>query len=258
MNLLRGENIRFSYGKREILKGINLYLRAGEMTGLVGANGAGKSTLLKCLAGGLTGFSGEIFLREKSSRSLSALEKARFMGYLPQERQVHWDLNCEQVVALGRNPYLRAFQALSARDYAAVSGAMRETDTADYGARGILELAEGEKARVLLARVLAGEPGLILADEPAAGLDPAHQLRVMRLLRARADQGAGVLTVLHDLNLAITFCQRVILMHEGSILAEGSPAQVSTPENLTLAYGVKPRFYQDAGHSFLRFLENDS
>lgn len=258
MNLLRGENIYFSYGKREVLRGVNFYLRAGEMTGLVGANGAGKSTLLKCLAGGLTPLSGTIYAEEKESRLLPAQEKARFMGYLPQERQVHWDLSCEQVTALGRNPYLEAFQSLSARDHAAIKEAMQETGTAEYAARGILELSEGEKARVLLARVLAGEPRVILADEPAAGLDPAHQLRVMRLLRGRADKGAGVLAVLHDLNLALTFCQRVILLHEGAVLAEGKPLEVFTAENLMKAYGLTPRFYQDAGHSFLRFIENES
>ena len=220
-----------------VLRGVDAAVRPGEMLGLIGANGAGKSTLLRTLAGLRAPDSGSVTLGGVALGGIAAARLALARAYLPQDPIAHWPLTVAEVVALGRLPHRRAV-ADPALHQAAISRAMHRTRIEPLQARSIGELSGGERMRVLLARALAVEAPLLLADEPVAGLDPLHQLRIMQVLHRLAASGAGVAVVLHDLTLAARFCDRLLLLHGGRVLAEGAPATVLTDANLALAYGV--------------------
>jgi iron complex transport system ATP-binding protein len=167
---------------------------------------------------------------------------ARTLAYLPQERLVHWGLTARAVVALGRLPYQPFGMGESAADRAAVDAALAAMDSVHLAHRPVPELSGGERARVLVARALSQEPRVLLADEPAAGLDPAHQLTLFRHLADLAAGGRTVIAALHDLSLAARFCHSIALVHEGRTLAAGPPEDVLTPEHLAAAYGIAARY----------------
>ena len=244
--LIRASEIRLELGARRVLDGVDLELRAGEVLGLIGPNGAGKTSLLRVLAGLLPPTSGTVSIA-------AALERlpARGIGYLPQSAEVHWPLSVERVVALGRLPHLPPFRSPHAEDSAHILTAMRATDVADLASRSVMEVSGGERARVLLARVLAGEPRVILADEPVTGLDPYHQLEVMALFRAEAARGRAVLMVMHDLVLAGRFCDRLVLVDDACVVASGSPQEVLDAEIVARVYRVTTVSGAFAGERYL-------
>lgn len=169
---------------------------------------------------------------------LDARERARRLAYLPQGGQVHWPLTARQVTALGRAPHRAAFAGPSRADEAAVDLALARAHATDLAQRRVDTLWGGERGRVLLARALAGEPQLLLADEPTAALDPRHQLGIMALLGALAAEGMAVIAVLHDLALAARACPRLVLLQNGRIVADGPPDAVLTPHRLATVYGL--------------------
>jgi iron complex transport system ATP-binding protein len=240
--LMEAEGIDFSFLRREVLRGVQFELNAGEVVGLIGPNGTGKSTFMKILAGLLTPRRGAVRISGCAVAGMSAKTLARQVAYLPQFDEVHWPMAVEKVVALGRIPYLDPWKEMGASDRQAVWEAMEETGTDALAGRPINELAGGERRLVCLARVLAGNPSVILADEPAGGLDPNHQLQVMELLRKTAAGGKGILTVLHDLSLAARFCDRIYLMNCGTIMASGCAREVLTPEKIRENYRVDAVF----------------
>ncbi len=228
---------------RHLLKNIGLSLAAGEFVGLIGPNGAGKSSLLRLLAGLAAPSSGELGLQfgDQPVRALNAinpLERAKLLAYLPQQERPAWPLEVEHLVGLGRSPWHRPLGGKSARDIAAVEQALALTELQALRNRRVDTLSGGELQRALLARVFAGEPQIILADEPIAALDPYHQLHMMELLRAQAQRGGSVLAALHDLSLAARYCSRLVLIHQGELIAEGEPAQVLSEDNLRQVYGI--------------------
>lgn len=239
MSLIQVHQLDVVLGRCPVVQGVSLEVRPGEVIGLIGPNGAGKSTLVKALAGILPAHAGDIRLEDRPFSQWRAAERARMTGYLPQGAHIHWPLSVERTVALGRIPHQSPWQPLSDADRQAVREALEATDTAALAARRVDALAGGEKTLVMIARVLAGEPRVILADEPVAGLDPYHQLQVMELLRSRAQQGCGILVVLHDLSLAARFCHRLYFMKTGRFLAAGAPAEVLTPEHLREGYSIE-------------------
>lgn len=238
MTLLRARNLSLSLGGTPILKALDLSVKPGEVVGLIGPNGVGKTTLLRALAGLLTPDHGEVEIEAQNLRTLDRKRLAGILAYLPQGGLSHWDMETETLVMLGRLPHRGAWQAPSQADRAAVERALRACDLCHLRRRPVTQLSGGERSRVLLARALATEPKLLLADEPVAGLDPGHQLDVMAKLRRLASTGAAVIVVMHDLTLAARFCSRLILLHRGEIAAEGCPQNVLSAEILARCYGI--------------------
>jgi iron complex transport system ATP-binding protein len=207
------------------LNDISLALSAGHLVALVGPNGAGKTTLLRALAG-LVPSDGVIHVEGEALSSLTLRERARRFAYLPQGHIVHWPLPAQDIVALGRYPHGATDPArLTTRDTEAVLRAMRLTDVMEFGARRITELSGGERSRVALARVLAVEAPVILADEPTASLDPRHQIDVMKTLRHAADEGTLVMVVTHDLGLAARFADTILVLSDGRLVSQGAPME---------------------------------
>lgn len=239
MMLLAADSLRAGRGATDILHGVSLHAAPGEVVGLIGPNGAGKSTLLAVLAGLLPARDGVLSLAGQSLASLEPRERARMLAYMPQAPDCHWPLAVEQVVALGRLPHRSPWSGTSAADRAAVAAALERLEVAPFAERLFTQLSGGEKMRVLLARAICGAPRVLLADEPVDGLDPAHQLEVMELLRELAADGCAVVVVLHDLALAGRFCDRLVLLKAGRVLAAGAAREVLTDENCARAYGIE-------------------
>ncbi|MCT9810737.1 ABC transporter ATP-binding protein [Acidovorax sp. Be4] len=215
-------------------------VRAGELFALIGPNGAGKSTALKAMAQ-LLPHAGRVLLDGEDLGRLAPVQRARRLAYLSQGDQVAWPLQVRDFVALGRLPHQRGWgpRALSAGDGQAVDAALEAMHLTDLQHRHLNELSGGERARARLARALAVQAPLLLADEPVAALDPFHQLSVMELLRAQCNAGQAVIVVLHDLTLASRFCDRVLLLQQGRAVACGAPRHVLTPAHLQRVYQVQ-------------------
>jgi iron complex transport system ATP-binding protein len=236
--MLRAENINLRLSGRSILSGVSASCVTGKVTIILGPNGAGKSSLLACLSGGRAVNAGVVSLDGQPLTAITGKDRARRVGLLPQSGDVHWDIEARALVALGRFAWgTRGGQ--SQADTAAIDAAMRATDTCAFATRNVKQLSGGERARVLLARVLAGEPQWLLADEPLANLDPRHQIDMLDVLRAQADKGTGVIAVLHDLGQAARIADHIILMQGGQVFASGTPAEVLSRGTLAAVYGVE-------------------
>ena len=237
--LLSAKSLQVVLGGRPVLAGVDFELRTNELVGLLGPNGAGKTTLLRALAGLQLAQGGAVRLREREIGTYSASERARNLAYLPQSGLCYWPMRVAQTVALGRLPHRAPWAVVPAADDEAVQRAMRAADITPLADRTATELSGGERTRVLLARALAVEAPVLLTDEPTAGLDPAHQLSVMEVLKSRARDNAGVVVVLHDLTLAARYCDRLVLLDQGRVVADDVPRQVTTPEFLRQSYGIR-------------------
>ena len=243
MSLLCGTALSVTVRDRRLIEDIDFRLDAGELTGIIGANGAGKSTLLRALLG-LQRASGQITLGGQALENHSAAARARLIAYLAQGHAAHWPLSVREVVALGRMPH---GGGASAQDAAIIERTLHATDTATLATRNVLTLSGGERARVMLARALAVTPRVLLADEPLAALDPSHQIRIMQLLAAEAAAGLAIGIVLHDLTLAARFCTRLVLLHNGRVLAAGTPREVLADALLAEAFGIRALHFAHEG-----------
>ena len=234
------------------LTDVSASLRAGELVGILGPNGAGKSSLIKVMAGLITPQAGRMTLGETDFKTLSVIERALLIGYLPQEREAAWPLAVRDLVALGRYAYGDG-RALKGRDRNAVDNALAECGLIDFADRRIDTLSGGERARVHLARLLASETPFILADEPVNNLDPNHQLHQMTLLKKRAKNGTGVLVVLHDLNLAIRFCDRLIWLRDGEKIADAPPDETTLLNTIRRVFAIDGQLTStDVGPQFVQ------
>lgn len=275
--MLQAQGLNLTLDGNAILTDVSVSLRAGEFVGLIGPNGAGKSSLLRILAALSSADSGEVLVnsavRQQSLApgNISLLSKpaathattpaaapaatpatalttqplaqmtpqkrARLLAYLAQQEKPAWPLTVEHLVGLGRAPWRRPFEK-HIDDEQAIARALVLTELVELKDRAITNLSGGELQRVLLARVFAGEPQIIIADEPIAALDPYHQLHIMELLRDHAQNGGTVIAALHDLSLAARYCQRLILLHHGRVVAEGESVHVLSSANLQEVYGI--------------------
>lgn len=229
MTLLTLENLTVRRGQCPVVDGVSLTVSEGEFVGLIGPNGAGKTSLLRGALG---------LLPHEGRSSLAALPaRARAMAaaFLPQGREIAWPVSVEDLVALGRGPHGRGSDA----DRAAVARALDRMGLENYRTRAATQLSGGEQARVLIARALAQDTPLLLADEPVAGLDPEAQLKTMDVFAALAAEGRAVVASIHDLGLAARDCTRLVLLQAGRIVADGPPREVLSDENLADVFGVR-------------------
>ncbi len=238
--MLRADNLTLA-GR---LAGVSLALEPGTITAICGPNGAGKSSLLQCLAGLLAPDSGAVTLGETPLANMHPRDRAKAIGYLPQEPQIAWDVAVRNLVALGRLPHRD-------RGAAQVAAAMAAMDVAHLANRPASRLSGGERARVLLARVLAGEPQWILADEPLAALDLAHQHELLAHLRRAAKRGAGVVLVLHDLALAMNHTDRAVVLSEGALVADGTCEDALATAVIERVWNVPARWLGEPGQRAL-------
>lgn len=236
---LAAKDIKVALGGRTVLDGISFELPQRNLTALVGPNGAGKTTLLKALAG-LLSASGAIRVGGDDAATLSVRERAKRFAYLPQGHAAHWPLPVRDIVALGRYPH-GAFDParLPPADAEAVARAMQTADVNALADRPVTELSGGERSRAVLARVLAVEAPVILADEPTASLDPHYQIETMTLLRRAAQDGALVIVVTHDLGFAARFADTVLVLDNGRLAASGNPAATLTEAVLADVFRIK-------------------
>lgn len=238
MVTIRTRDITVRLGRHIAVSGVTLDLAPGQLVGVIGPNGAGKSTLIRAMLGLAKPSGGTVEIDATPIARMSRKHIARRIAYLPQGQTLHWPLAVERLVALGRMPHLGPLSRLTPHDEAAVDSALARADVLHLKGRIATELSGGERARVLLARALAvGAPGLI-ADEPLAALDPGHQIDVMDLLQGEARAGSLVVTVMHDLNMAVRYCDRLLLMDRGALVADGAPLDVLTEERLASVYGI--------------------
>ncbi|QWC57986.1 ATP-binding cassette domain-containing protein [Erythrobacter sp. 3-20A1M] len=248
MSVLQTSNLSYAVDGMPLVVDAGFSLRTGELIALIGPNGSGKTTLLRVALGLLSADMGATSMDGKPVASLTPVERARKVAYLPQARPLVWPQPVRDVVSLGRFAYGAALGRLSDSDEAAVSQAISACHLDGFEERAADTLSGGELARVHLARALAAETPLLIADEPVAALDPRYQHQTMRLFASMARVGRGVLTVVHDLDLTLRYATRVLWMHDGRIVADGSPAETFTSERLRNVFGIEAEIVRNGAH----------
>ena len=233
MTLLSLQNLTVRRGECPVVDNASLTIQSGECVGLIGPNGAGKTSLLRG-ALGLLPYEGQ-----SSLAALPAKERAARAAWLPQKREIAWPMSVERVVALGRLPYLARGATLTEKDQQAVNAALERMGLTNFKARIATQLSGGEQARVLIARTLAQDTPLLMADEPIAGLDPAAQIATLDVFQSFANEGRAVLTSLHDLSLAARYCTRLIVISQGRIVADGPRDEILTQDMLADVFHLR-------------------
>jgi iron complex transport system ATP-binding protein len=235
---LVAEHVRVHLNRRVVLEDASVRVGAGEIVGLVGPNGSGKTTFVRALMGFLPLSGGQIRLDDRALDEWRPFDRARRLAYVAQTGGSHWPLHVRNVVALGRLPYAGMLGRARAEDDDAIDEAMRAMQVEHLADCPVSAISGGERMRVLLARALASNPALLLADEPTASLDPYHQLRTLEILSSLATGSRGVLVVLHDLTLAARFCQRVVLMDRGRTRVDGTPSETFEASHLAATFNI--------------------
>lgn len=246
MSGIEARGLCVSLDGRPILHHIDLAVPLGSFVGLIGPNGAGKSTLMRAVAG-LLPVSGDVLIGERPLQTLRDKERARRLAYMAQSRDIAWPMTVEEIIALGRLPHRPPFTGLSRVDTDVIERVIAEMDLSGLRGRLVTQLSGGEVARVMTARALAQDTSIVIADEPTAGLDPAHQLNLMQVFRQLSRGGRTVIVSLHELGLAARWCERLVLIDRGRIVADGPPERVLTPENLRAVYRIDAYLGRDDG-----------
>ena len=237
--MLELQDVRFAYGDHAVLDGISLRLEAGTTTAIVGPNGAGKTTLLKLAGGLLRPQVGRVLLEGHDLATVTRRAAARRRAGVPAEEEAVFPFSVRDTVRLGRHPWRGAFAPLTAEDDTRVERALAETALTALADRPVPSLSSGERQRTAIARCLVQDARVVLLDEPTAHLDLGQRLRMLRLFRDEArTSGRAILAVLHDLNLAAAFADRIVLLVGGRVRAEGAPADVLTPATIEDAFGA--------------------
>ena len=237
---IAARDLAFAFGARPVVSGVTLDVRSGEIVGLVGPNGSGKSTIVRLLSGVLAGYRGSARVLGREVREVAPRELARTLAVVPQEPVFGFAFRAREIVLMGRHPHLAGLAFESERDLALAERALERCGAAQLGGRSIHELSAGERQRIVFARALAQDPRVLLLDEPASFLDIRHQIELYDVVRElAADQRVAVLTVLHDLNLAAEYCDRIYLLRDGRIAAGGPTAEVLTHANLERVFDTE-------------------
>ena len=236
MAVLQVEKLQIGYGSRCVLKEASFSIGKGEIVGIIGCNGAGKSTLLKTIRGLLPKQGGSVSYFGKPLEEYQDKELAKKIAYLQQHVELGFGYTGKDIVMAGRYPYMKWWERESEADEKLALACMAYTGTADLADRPINEVSGGQKQRILIAKVLAQQTPIIFLDEPTTGLDMVYQEEIFRFAKALAGQGKTVLMVVHELNLASKYCSRILLLGEGTLLADGAPQAVFTEELLSRAY----------------------
>ncbi|MCL6332995.1 Fe(3+) dicitrate ABC transporter ATP-binding protein FecE [Pectobacterium carotovorum subsp. carotovorum] len=242
---LTTQNLTAGYGDKRILDGLSLSLPAGKITALLGPNGCGKSTLLKCFAKLLTPESGTIQLNGKSLSMFSARQLSRHLALLPQQHLTPEGITVRDMVAYGRSPWLSLWGRLSPDDRQRVQLAMEKTHIVNLADKRLTDLSGGQRQRAFLAMLLAQDTPVVLLDEPTTYLDINHQVELMKLLRELNQAGKTVVTVLHDLNQASRYCDHLVMLADGRVIAQGSPHEVMKPELLQRVFSIDAEIHAE-------------
>lgn len=229
------DHLSAGYENKKVLEEMDISFSANQFTGLIGPNGSGKSTLLKCIYRIIKPSAGQIFLGKKSIQKLSYKESAKQIAVLAQHHGMGFDLTVEEVVLMGRTPYKGIAEGDNAEDIAVAKKSMEETGVADMGKLSFMQLSGGEQQRVMLARALTQETTCLILDEPTNHLDITYQIQIMDLIKSR---NMTVIAAIHDLNIAAMYCDRIVALQEGKVIAEGTPQEVITKENIKALYHV--------------------
>jgi len=248
---LRAEGVDFSYGRRPVLRKVDLVMRKGEFVGLIGPNGSGKTTLLKILAGTLMPREGRVTLEGRRISELGRRETARRIAVVAQDERCPSGFTVEEIVLMGRSPYLKGMAMEGAEDCEAVEQAMEMAGCLALRRREMAALSGGERRRVYIARALAQEPEILLMDEPTAHLDLLHQTEIMERLSERNRQGLTILMVTHDVNLAVLFCRRLVALREGVLLGTGCPEKLIEPDFLEALFGCRLGVFRLGEHPLM-------
>ena len=256
MNIIEIKNIDFSYNTKKVLADVSFPVKQGEFLGIIGPNGAGKSTVLRLICGILKPDRGSIAILNESLSSIEPRQLAKKIAFVPQETHFSLDFTVEDIVMMGRYPYLRAFQRENKTDYEARDHALNYVDVDDLRKRRINSLSSGERQRVVLARALAQEPQILILDEPTSHLDLHHQYAIMELLKKMNKEGMSIIVVNHDLNLASLYCERLVLMYRGKVFKQGTPAEILNEKTLKDVYltdvKVMKHPHKDVPHILLK------
>ncbi len=247
MSRLVADGLHVCLGGRRVLDGVSLEIRTGEMVGLLGPNASGKTTLLRALANLIEPRTGQVLLDGLALAELAPQERARRLAYLEQGASSEWPLPVARLVALGRAPHLGMWGRPTAADAAMVAQALERCEVGHLAERPATALSGGERARVMLARAMATGAPVLLADEPVSHLDPYHQLRIMEVIRRHSDEGGTALVALHDLTLATRFCDRIVLLLDGRIAAEGPPSEILTADCLARVFSIEATLVEQNG-----------
>ncbi|MBN3173806.1 Fe(3+) dicitrate ABC transporter ATP-binding protein FecE [Pectobacterium brasiliense] len=242
---LTTQNLTAGYGNKRILDGLSLSLPAGKITALLGPNGCGKSTLLKCFAKLLTPESGAIQLNGKPLSAFSARQLSRHLALLPQQHLTPEGITVRDMVAYGRSPWLSLWGRLSPDDRQRVQLAMEKTHIVDLADKRLTDLSGGQRQRAFLAMLLAQDTPVVLLDEPTTYLDINHQVELMKLLRELNQAGKTVVTVLHDLNQASRYCDHLVMLSGGRVMAQGSPHEVMKPALLQQVFSIDAEIHAE-------------
>ena len=233
------------------MRDVSLDVSSSDRLGILGPNGSGKTTLLKLLAGILTPTSGTVSLDGSPMRSLSRRDVARRVAIVPQHTHPAFDYTVLELVLMGRYPHLGAFEVEGAGDLDVAREALSATGTHEFASRPFSTLSGGEQQRVVIASALSQQADLLMLDEPTASLDPGYQLEIASLLRQlHQERGVGIIMATHDLNLAASVCDRVVLLDAGGVIASGPTTDVLTRESIAALYGIDAdvQFHNQAGH----------
>ena len=244
--LIETQNLTFAYAEEPVLRDISINFQAGEFIGVIGPNGSGKSTLPKLIGGILPAPAGTVFLKDRELSRYKKKELAVAIAWIPQDKQMAFPFKVIDIVLMGRHPYLSPLSFEGEDDYRIAQEAMNQTQVLEFAERSFNEISGGEKQRVMIASAITQKPEVMLRDEPTSALDIKYQMEILNILkRLNEDENKSLMLAMHDLHLASKFCKRLVLLKQGRVFCEGSPAEVLKKEILEEVYEVKVKIFND-------------